>query len=212
MDFSNTHSISINDSIKINLLAYKDFAPENFHEELLPNEVLKLNKIQNTIKKREFVATRMLRNSIFGKDEITYDVIGAPHISSNKYISISHTTDVVGIAVSDYKIGFDLEAIRGLALKTFPKFLHDEEIEMFDTSSEIEMTMAWSAKETLYKLAGRNEISFKDDLRLFKKDEAWFGRIHNPQHIIKVPLRVFSSGHNVLTINSAPIEIEPRDL
>lgn len=212
MDFSNIHKIKINDTTEINLLSYKDFVPDNFLTELFPNEIARLKKINSDLKKKEFVATRMLRNSIFGKDEITYDKIGAPHIGAEKYISISHTIDIVGIAVSEYKIGFDLEPIRGKAIKLFPKFLHEEETHIFDTSSELEMTMIWSAKETLYKLAGRKEIIFKDDLRLSKRNEEWFGTIHNPKQIIHVPLRVFSSGHNVLTINSAPIEIESRDL
>lgn len=212
MDFSNIHKISINSKTTINLLSYKDFNPYDFEKDLLPVEVVRLKSIQHEVKQREFVATRMLRNSIFGKDEITYDTIGAPHIGAKKYISISHTTDIVGIAISDYKIGFDLEPIRAKAIKLFPKFLHKDELVEFDTKSELEMTMAWSSKETLYKLAGRKEIIFKDDLRLYKDDEGWFGIIHNPTNTIKVPLRVFSSGHNVLTINSAPIEIESRNI
>jgi len=194
------------------LLSYNDFDPYDFEKDLLPIEFNRLKSIQHEVKQREFVATRMLRNSIFGKDEITYDSIGAPHIGARKYISISHTTDIVGIAISDFKIGFDLEPIRAKAIKLFPKFLHEEELAIFDTKSELEMTMAWSAKETLYKLAGRKEIIFKDDLRLHKEGDNWVGTIHNPDAIIHVPLRVFDSGHNVLTINSDPIEIESRNI
>jgi phosphopantetheinyl transferase len=212
MDFSNIHQISINSNTTINLLSYKEFIPMDFEKNLLENEIARLKSIQHEVKQREFVATRMLRNSIFGKDEITYDTIGAPHIGAEKYISISHTTNIVGIAVSDFKIGFDLEPIRAKAIKLSSKFLHDEEKEIFDTTSELEMTMTWSAKETLYKLAGRKKIIFKDELRLFKEGENWMGKIYNSNQIIKVPLRVFSSGHNVLTINSAPIEIEQRTL
>jgi 4'-phosphopantetheinyl transferase len=212
MDFSNIHKISINDSTTINLLSYKEFEPNDFITELLPNEVLRLASIQNEIKKREFLATRMLRNSIFGKDEITYDSIGAPHIGAEKFLSISHTIELVGIAVSTYKVGFDLEPIRDKASRLSSKFLHDEENEFFDAADELEMTKVWSAKETLYKLAGRKGMSFKDELRLHKSEENWFGTIHNPKTIIHVPLRVFDSGRNVLTINSAPIEIKQRDI
>jgi 4'-phosphopantetheinyl transferase len=212
MDFSNIHKIVINPKTAINLLSYKDFNPNHFEKYLLPNEKLRLISIHHETRKREFVATRMLRNSLFGLDEITNDSIGAPHIGAEKYISISHTIDIVGIAISDYKIGFDLEPIRDKAIKLFSKFLHQEEFEIFDTKSEIEMTKIWSAKETLYKLAGRKKIIFKDELRLHKVDENWFGTIYNPDTIIHVPLRVFDSGHNVLTINSAPIEIEQRNI
>ena len=212
MDFSNIHKISINGSTQINLLSYNDFIPENFSGELLTSEIQRLKNILNKVKKREFVATRMLRNSIFGLDEISYDAIGAPHIGADKYISISHTLNIVGIAVSEYKIGFDIEPIRAKAMKISPKFLHEDELDIFDIKSELEMTMAWSAKETLYKLAGRKEIIFKNDLRLHKVNGKWFGTIYNPDTIMHVPLRVFDSGHNVLTINSAPIEIEPRYL
>lgn len=212
MDFSNLHKISINDQTTINVLAYKNFDPLHFEKELLENEIVRLHSIPNLTKKREFVATRMLRNSIFGLDEITYDKIGAPHIGAEKYISISHTIGMVGISISDYKIGFDLEPIRDKAAKLSSKFLHDDEYAIFDCKDDLEMTMVWSAKETLYKLAGRKKIIFKTELRLKKVGEDWIGIIYNPDTIIHVPLKVFSSGHNVLTINSAPIAIEPRNI
>lgn len=212
MIFSTVHSIAINNSTGINLLSHKEFVPENFLGELLPNEIKKLETFKNENKKREFIATRILRNKIFGKDEITYDTIGAPHIGAEKYLSISHTANIVGIAVSDYKIGFDLEPIGTKVLRLYQKFLHNDELEIFNTSCELEMTMAWSAKETLYKLAGRKKIIFKDELRLHKEGDLWFGTIYNPSTILQVPLRVFDSGTNVLTINSAPCEIKQRNL
>jgi hypothetical protein len=71
------------------------------------------------------------------------------------------------------------------------------------------MTKVWSAKEALYKLAGRKQIIFKTDLLLNKQTEdIWEGRIINPNVHLKVELNIFVKDQCVITINDGPILVE----
>jgi phosphopantetheinyl transferase (holo-ACP synthase) len=91
------------------------------------------------------------------------------------------------------------------------KFLNESEISIFDTSNHHTMTACWSAKETLYKLAGRKKIDFKKDLKLYNNEEnVWAGKIINPEAIFSVNLQVVKYNNYIITFNSSPIEIEQR--
>ncbi len=208
MVLSNIHAIEINSETVIHLLSYNAFEIDNYLDSLTEKEILRLNSIRHISRKMEFVATRILRTEVLGKKEINYSNIGAPSVESSEFISISHTTQMVGLAISNYHIGFDLEPIRDKAVKLQSKFLHEEEHKALNTEDELEMTTVWSMKESLYKLAGRKKIIFKDDLRLIKNDDDWTGTIYNPNETITAQMKTFHSGNNVLTINCAPIEIK----
>jgi 4'-phosphopantetheinyl transferase len=197
MVLSNIHSIKINSETEVFLLSYDSFIIEDYLDSLTEKEILKLNSIGHKTRKEEFVATRILRTEIAGKKEIQYSEIGAPFFNDREFISISHTTEIVGIAISTYKVGFDLEPIRDKAKKLKSKFLHYDE-----------MSTSWSLKESLYKLAGRKKIIFKDDLRLTKNEKDWSGIIYNENETIHSKMKTFHSGNNVLTINSEPIEVK----
>ena len=208
MVLSNIHSIKINSETEVFLLSYDSFIIEDYLESLTDQEIFKLNSIGHKTRKEEFVATRILRTEIVGKKEIQYSEIGAPFLNDSDFISISHTTEIVGIAISSYKVGFDLEPIRNKAKRLKDKFLHDEEVKALDVESDLEMTTVWSMKESLYKLAGRKKIIFKDELRLIKNEKDWSGIIYNENETIHTQMKTFHSGNNVLTINSEPIEIK----
>ena len=208
MVLSNIHSIKINSETEVFLLSYDSFIIEDYLDSLTEKEILKLNSIGHKTRKEEFVATRILRTEIVGKKEIQYSGIGAPYFNDRQFISISHTTEIVGLAISTYKVGFDLEPIRDKAKRLKGKFLHDDEIIALQIESDLEMTTAWSMKESLYKLAGRKKIIFKDELRLVKNEKDWSGIIYNEKESIHTKMKTFHSGNNVLTINSEPIEIK----
>jgi 4'-phosphopantetheinyl transferase len=148
MVLSNIHSIKINSETEVFLLSYDSFIIEDYLDSLTEKEILKLNSIGHKTRKEEFVATRILRTEIVGKKEIQYSGIGAPYFNDRQFISISHTTEIVGLAISTYKVGFDLEPIRDKAKRLKGKFLHDDEIIALQIESDLEMTTAWSMKES----------------------------------------------------------------
>jgi phosphopantetheinyl transferase len=154
-------------------------------------------------RRMEFVATRILRHRLFGFQHIHYDEHGAPYIEDEGFISISHAPGVVGLAISKhFKVGLDLETVRDKAALVADKFLSHEEKKQFDRDSALEMTKVWSAKEVLYKLAGRKQILFSEHLLLKKvTQDHWEGTIINPDHIIRTDLHIFEKNDLVITVN-----------
>jgi len=208
MDFI-IDKIVFNDTL-IYTLSFSDFETLNYLDHLTVQEIERFKAFSHEKRKREFVATRILRHSIFGFKHIHYNAVGAPYIEGEGFISISHAENLVGIAVNPfYQIGLDLELIQGKAFRVQSKFLSESERSSFDTSNHQTMTACWSAKETLFKLAGRKKIDFKKDLQLYYKEEnLWFGKIINPEGIFSLDLQIIKYNNYIITFNSSPIEIE----
>jgi phosphopantetheinyl transferase len=144
---------------EIHLMEYGDFDPSNYTDHLSPLEMARFLTFRHIRRQREFIATRILRKKILDEHHIEYNEIGAPYIKGVGYISISHSSHLVGLAFNEnYMIGLDLETPRENILEIVPKFIAPSEELLFDVCNQLEMTQMWSAKEALYKLAGRKKI------------------------------------------------------
>ncbi len=207
-------NITVGDT-EIHLIHFEGFEPTDYLHLLSEQEQLRLNSFNHIQRKREFVATRILKHDLFGYNKIEYESHGAPFIKNEGFISISHTLDCCGIAVcEDYKIGLDLEAISSKAQTLHTKFISKEESLFLNTNDSILMTKAWSCKEALYKLSGRKKLIFKKELILLSetKDE-WLCEIVNPYDSISVQLRTIEQDGRILTINTCAIEAKsPRQV
>ncbi len=202
----------IQDEIKvfdstIHLIEFGVFEPMDFLNQLSAIEKERFFQFKHLKRQREFVATRILRHAIFGFKHIHYNSIGAPYIENEGFISISHSKNLVGIAVNqNFQVGMDLENFSDKAKRLHPKFLNQTERIIFDTEDELEMTKCWSAKETLYKLAGRNFIDFKKELTLAKNDlNEVIGTILNPEETVEVKLHDFIYKNQIITLNKLPV-------
>jgi 4'-phosphopantetheinyl transferase len=203
----NRKNIQINNST-IHLMWFENFETSSYLDHLSEIEKERYFEIKHENRKQEFVATRILRHEIFGHQHIHYKNHGAPFIENEGYISISHTKNCVGIALNEnHEIGFDLEYERPQIDKIQHKFISDTEKSIFNCDSKLESTKIWSAKEALYKLAGRKEIDFKTQLQLSKsKEEIWIGKIINSDHNLITELSIFESNELIISINSGPCE------
>lgn len=195
-------------STEIHLMDYDDFDPDEYIEHLSSTEYARYLTFKHIRRKREFIATRILRRHVLGSQHIQYSSIGAPYIDGVGFISISHSSHLVGLAFNTYyMVGLDLETPRDTILDIFPKFLAPVERYSFDCSNKLEMTRVWSAKEALYKLAGRKKIIFKEELLLSKNESGeWRGKIINPDHTLSVQLDIFDHQGTVVSINSCEVE------
>lgn len=193
--------------VSVFLLIYDEFVIEEQLHHLLPSEIERLETINHPSRKREFVATRVLRSLNFGRVPILYSEIGAPYIEEKGFISISHADCAVGLAYCrDFQVGLDLEPIREKVMRVKHKFLSEEEKLNTDTSSVEEMIKVWSGKEALYKLAGRKEIIFADNLLLSRIDEIkWKGKIYFPNNKKEVELIIDTKDNFVISINASPV-------
>jgi 4'-phosphopantetheinyl transferase len=159
-----THSI-------IHFISYDNFDPDSYLHVLTQEEQERYFGFTNLFRKKEFIATRYLRHQLFGFEHIHYDSNGAPYIHNEGYISISHTPGIVGIALNnEFRIGLDIETRSEKAKRVYKKFLSENEQKLFNVMDPDTMTIAWSAKETLYKIAGRKRIDFKLELSLLPKE------------------------------------------
>ncbi len=202
-DFHNLQS----GTTSINLLGFSTFQPEEHYDILSTDEIKRVESFRSISRRREFVATRVLKSSLFGQEQIEYNEQGAPFIKGHAYISISHSHHMVGIAVNEqHMVGLDLEPFRDNILSISPKFLSEREYEVFDTNSKREVTRIWSAKEALYKLAGRKKVIFKNDLIISKDGDHWTGRIMNPDHELLVNLDIFERDETIVSVNATAVE------
>lgn len=158
---------SINHFIKNNVeffLSKKREWKEN-EVDLQEADINRYSTIQNSKRKNEFLGVRNLKNQYDSKLEIKYLSNGKPVIENgSEHISISHSKNYVAFAVAPYKIGIDIEEIHERILKVQGRFLNQSEFELFNSNSLIDLTIAWCAKEALFKLNDDSGIDFKTDL------------------------------------------------
>ena len=80
-------------------------------------------------------------------------------------------------------------------------------MQLFDCTNPDVVTKLWSAKEALYKLAGRKEILFIEELLLSKTEDGLLsGSIINPDHELYVKLDIFERNGMFITINTDEVE------
>jgi len=196
------------------LCRFEDFEPASYYNYLSKVEMVKLNTFKSISRQREFIASRILRHRILGFQTIHYTEHGAPYIKGKGFISISHCKNWVGIAINEnYSVGLDLEPPRENIFALSSKFLSENEKLKFDILSKLEVTKIWSAKEALYKLAGRKKIIFKTELLLDKDtNNNWTGRIINPDVILSVNLNIFEHKGIIISINSSKIVEHKRNI
>lgn len=189
--------------VSVHMLNFTDFDPSNYLHQLTDIEIERFFTFTNNQRKQEFVATRILRHQLFGLNHIYYDAIGAPYIKDDGYISISHTKNCVGIAFSkDFKIGLDIEFVRTKISAIKHKFLSVNELEKFDCDSLVELTKIWSAKESLYKVSGKNGINFRTQLELEKiANDKWRGKIINDDTILSADLKIIEFEDKIISVN-----------
>lgn len=137
----------------------------------------------------EWTAVRVLLYTVLDRQvHINYNDLGAPLLPGYEglHISISHTKGYVAIALSESApIGIDVEQIERFEEKTnvfddkekLPRvekvrtrFMRDDEF----AETTIGLLLHWSAKETLFKVLGREGVNFVDEMQVSPFDETQY--------------------------------------
>lgn len=122
------------------------------------------SQIHSEKRRKEFLVPRILLEQI-STEKIAYDSNGKPFLlNSTKKISISHSLHFFAVIVSDFEVGIDIEYSHHRYEKIKHKYLSDKEASMDIMVKNLDL--AWSAKETVYKIVGREAANFKDDLEI----------------------------------------------
>lgn len=136
--------------------------------------------IKNEKRRMEFLAGRFLLKHLkedFPLLSIRPDIHDKPRIDNNDYyFSISHSWPYVAVVVSPYvEAGIDIQCWHPRMEKLQNKFLSQTEQGFVYNDPKL-ITLAWSAKEAVYKWQGRRGVEFIDHLpiQIFAEKEQCF--------------------------------------
>lgn len=139
---------------------------------LTPQEQEFLGSFKVDTKRQEFLAARKAAQSIFDLwgekyQGIQKNNLQKPNLKHLNYaVSLSHTPNLASVLVHrKQKVGIDIEQMREQLFRISHKFLTEVEKEFIGDDLH-KMTVAWSAKEALYKLYEKKELPFKHHIVL----------------------------------------------
>lgn len=115
-------------------------------------------------RRNEVLMVRKILNDTLPEYQFFYHQNGEPCLyPRNKNISISHSFPFTVVAISDDKIGIDLEKIQSKMRKLKSRFLHKTEYPWVENEKELEyLTIVWTIKESLYKIHSPKYWSFQE--------------------------------------------------
>ena len=121
-------------------------------------------------RKREWLTIRVLLKELLGEDkEILYNSIGKPYLSDNSFhISISHTKGYAALIINkENEVAIDIEKISSRVENVRKRFVNEAEEKAISQSNELlHLLLHWSAKESIYKWLGVENVDFKADLHI----------------------------------------------
>ena len=163
MPLSNT-----NDFIPIDLFLWKLSETEielNNHIDLSLSSISKLDLIKSSSQRKQFLGVQnLLKLHNVNNGSLFYDKNGKPHLSNNKFISISHSFEYCGVIVADVKVGLDIEKLRPKILNISKKFISESDWNLIKLSSVENVTKVWTIKEAVFKAFGHKAIDFKKNI------------------------------------------------
>ncbi len=136
-------------------------------------------------RRREYLTWRALVRRRLGREvEIAYNRVGAPVlVGREEHISVSHGANRVAVLIADHPVGIDIERLDRRFARVSGRYLTDEEARL--STAPHFLAVAWCAKEALYKLAGDNQLSLRDDVHLLAVEgDSLTGQIKNGEHIV----------------------------
>jgi len=139
--------------------------------QLKQHEISYLDTLINGKRNLHWLSTRVLLRRMMNTDDYIdcrVDSSGKPYLTNfPHYISLSHSFDYAAVMISkDKAVGIDIELIKDKIERIAHKFMNKDELS-FITVDRIEHLYAcWCAKEAIYKLHGKKNISFLDHIRI----------------------------------------------
>ena len=140
--------------------------------QLKEHELKLLSSLSKEKRNLHWLATRVLLRKMLNTNQYIdcqADENGKPILINHPHhISLSHSYDYAAVMVSKTKkVGIDIEIIKEKIERVKNKFLSAKELNFINPDHQIEqLYVCWCAKEALYKLNGKKEISFKDHIHL----------------------------------------------
>ena len=157
-----------NDFLPIDLFLWKLSETEielNSNIDLSLSSISKLDLIKSSSQRKQFLGVQnLLKLHNINNGSLFYDKNGKPHLSNNKFISISHSFEYCGVIVADVKVGLDIEKLRPKILNISKKFISESDWNLIKLSSVENVTKVWTIKEAVFKAFGHKAIDFKKNI------------------------------------------------
>lgn len=153
-----------------------------------PKQVQWLDSI-HPIKRREYLASRFLIFQCTGKSDshLYKDEAGKLFIrESSQFISVSHSAEWTGIALSEKPIGFDLQVYKEKVRDISSRFLSEAEkqsILKLNLDNIWDLSLAWTIKEAVYKVHGQKGIQFSEQIHMEFENKTKAGLGHKARMI-----------------------------
>ena len=156
----------INNSTKIILWKIIPGELSDTHLSEDDKNLLKMRKGKNS--REYFLAVRKLLENEDPELNIDYDSKGKPFLNKQKGISISHSNEMVAIAISnETHFGIDIQHKTDKIFKIKSKFLSKKEGKFLGKTDNMEFLIkVWSAKESIFKALGKEGVSFLNDIEI----------------------------------------------
>ena len=163
----------LDDSTEFAIWKIEESADELYAQlQLREHEQKVIDGLNNGKRNLHWLSTRVLLRKLLNTSEYIdceTDEHGKPFLPNSPYhISFSHSFDYAAVIISkDKPVGIDIEIIKDKIERVANKFLVEKEIDFIDKQHKIEhLYICWCAKEAIYKLQGKRNVSFKDHIRL----------------------------------------------
>ncbi|MFY8182424.1 MAG: 4'-phosphopantetheinyl transferase family protein [Flavobacterium sp.] len=132
----------------------------------------RLESMKSESHQKGFLAVRMLlQHNEYSDFDLFYDAFGKPHLKpqgcsiKDVEISISHSNDFSAIAISDSKVGLDLEQLKEKTLRIAKRFMDVSHLENLSEDEKIKKaTVVWGIKESIFKIKNEKGISFPNHI------------------------------------------------
>lgn len=137
--------------------------------ELTPHCKERVEGMKSDIHRRGFLSVRHLLKAFNYTDhDLYYDDEGKPHLTDDKFISITHSFEFSAVIVGDQKVGIDIEKQRDKILLIASKFTPLEEYRTLANTDALirKLTIVWGAKEAVYKLYAKPKVSFLQHINI----------------------------------------------
>lgn len=139
--------------------------------QLKDHEISYLDTLISGKRNLHWLSTRVLLRRMMTTDayiDCRADSSGKPYLANfPHFISLSHSFDYAAVMVSkDKAVGIDIELIKDKIERIAHKFMSKRELAFISKDRIEQLYACWCAKEAIYKLHGKKNISFLDHIRI----------------------------------------------
>jgi 4'-phosphopantetheinyl transferase EntD len=190
-----------------NLLLWKAGEESDWFKEqldLAPDLWVEYESLVNETIRHRWLASRYAVQQVsqLSPLDVIKDLSGRPYLGVEKMpLSISHCEGFVAAIHTDVSVGIDVESISSRVQKIKNYFMRDEELDLLGVENE-RLILAWSAKESIYKLFGEKHLGYKSQLWIRTidfMDKAMEIKINTQDHNLTQPVFFRQDSEKVLT-------------